>query len=161
MRKTILLFIGMMLQCLGLYAQSIGQEHQALAAFLKRMYLAAPFEGVKIVEDYDHQYLISVISLEKAKYPNPSVMNRVATVKAQAQASNFINGARIDAETIIHTTETKDSSGRQQTITETIEKIKMNSSGFVQGMQLLHSFDASEPRTVFVYSAKLQPQTKP
>ena len=129
----------------------------ALAAFLKRMYLAAPFEGVKIVEDYDHQYMISVISLEKAKYPNPSVMNRVATVKAQAQASNFINGAHIDAETIIRTTETKDSSGRQQTITATIEKIKMNSSGFVQGMQLLHSFDATEPRTVFIYSAKLQP----
>lgn len=157
MHKRLFIVTGLLLQCISLGAQSIGQEHQALAAFLKRMYLAAPFEGVKIVEDYDHQYLISVISLEKAKYPNPSVMSRVATVKAQAQASNFINGARIDAETIIRTTEAKDSSGRQQTITETIEKIKMNSSGFVQGMQLLHSFDATEPRTVFIYSAKLEP----
>jgi hypothetical protein len=68
MHKRLLLLACFLLQCLGVGAQSIGQEHQNLAAFLKRMYLAAPFEGVKIVEDYDNQYLISVIALEKAKY---------------------------------------------------------------------------------------------
>jgi hypothetical protein len=156
MYKHLLLASYFLLQCLGVGAQSIGQEHQNLAAFLKRMYLAAPFEGVKIVEDYDNQYLISVIALEKAKYPNPSVMSRVASMKAQAQASNFLNGAQINAETIIKTTESKDTSGKQQTITETIEKIKMNSAGFVQGMQLLNSFDATEPKTIFIYSSQIQ-----
>jgi hypothetical protein len=83
-------------------------------------------------------------------------MSRVASMKAQAQASNFLNGAQINAETIIKTTESKDTSGKQQTITETIEKIKMNSAGFVQGMQLLNSFDATEPKTIFIYSSQIQ-----
>jgi hypothetical protein len=32
------------------------------------MYNSAPFEGVKVIDDYDHQYFISVLSLEKGKY---------------------------------------------------------------------------------------------
>jgi hypothetical protein len=47
------------------------------------MYISNPFEGVKILDDYDHQYLVSVVNLDKTKYTNQSVMNRVAQVKAQ------------------------------------------------------------------------------
>ena len=45
-------------------AQSFNEDKTAFSNFLKRMYTAKPFEGVKIVDDYDHQYLISVNSLE-------------------------------------------------------------------------------------------------
>jgi len=42
---------------------------------------ATPFEGSKIFEDYSHKYLLSILSLEKAKYTNQSSMMRVAQVK--------------------------------------------------------------------------------
>jgi 6-pyruvoyl-tetrahydropterin synthase len=115
------------------------------------MYTAKPFEGVKIVDDYDHQYLISVISLEKAKYTSESTMNRVAQVKAQSQANTFLNGASINMEMVIKTTE-QSTKGVSNTLVETIESINQNSSGFTQGLELLTNFDnADSKRMVFIY----------
>ena len=70
-------------------AQSINDDKTSITNFIKRMYNSAPFEGVKVIDDYDHQYFISVLSLEKGKYPNESMMNRVAQVKGQSQANIF------------------------------------------------------------------------
>ena len=73
-------------------AQSFNEEKTAFANFIKRMHVAAPFDGVKIVEDYDKKYLISVVALDKSKYANASTLNRVAQVKSQAQfATVFLN----------------------------------------------------------------------
>jgi 6-pyruvoyl-tetrahydropterin synthase len=121
------------------------------------MYLSSPFEGVKIVDDYDHQYLVSVISLEKAKYTSESTMNRVAQVKAQSQASTFLNGATISMDMIITTKESKDSTNNVTTIVETVEQIKQNSVGFSQGLELLINFDNSDNLSmVFVYIRELK-----
>jgi SepF-like predicted cell division protein (DUF552 family) len=120
------------------------------------MYAASPFEGVKIVDDYDHQYLISVISLEKAKYPSESTKNRVAQVKAQSQASTFLNGATISMVMIIKTTEIKDASDNTTTVIESVESIKQNSAGFVKGLELLSNFENGDgKRMVFIYSREL------
>ena len=136
-------------------AQSFNEDKTAFTNFIKRMYIATPFEGVKIVDDYDHQYMISVISLDKAKYTDPSVMNRIAQVKAQSQANTFINGANISMDMIIKTTE-KVSKDSTSTITETVESIKQNSAGFTQGLELLTNFDnADSKRVVFVFSRAL------
>jgi hypothetical protein len=122
------------------------------------MYTATPFEGVKIVDDYDHQYMISVISLDKAKYTDPSVMNRIAQVKAQSQANTFINGANISMDMIIKTTE-KVSKDSTSSITETVESIKQNSAGFTQGLELLTNFDNNDnKRTIFIYVRELKKQ---
>lgn len=119
------------------------------------MYSNAPFEGVKIVDDYEHQYLVSVIRLEKAKYNNEATMNRVAQVKAQSQANTFINGASISMDMVITTTEIKDSLERTNTITQTVESIKQNSMGFTQGLELLNNFEnANGQRMVFIYFRK-------
>ena len=67
MKIILLLFIGCTFSS---YGQGFNEDKTAFSNFIKRMYTAAPFEGVKIVDDYDHQYLVSVISLEKAKYTN-------------------------------------------------------------------------------------------
>ena len=121
------------------------------------MYTASPFEGVKIVDDYDYQYLVSVISLEKAKYTSESTMNRVAQVKAQSQASTFLNGASISMDMIITTKEVKDSSNNLKIITETVESIKQNSVGFSQGLEFLTSLASQDNlRTVFIYIRKLE-----
>ena len=138
-------------------AQSFNGDKTAFSNFLKRMYSAKPFEGVKIVDDYANQYLVSVISLEKAKYTSESIMNRVAQVKAQSQASTFLNGATISMDMIITTKDTKDSIGNVSTIVETVEQIKQNSMGFSQGLELLTNFDNSDNlRMVFIYIRELK-----
>jgi len=138
-------------------AQSFNNDKTAFSNFLKRMYTASPFEGVKIVDDYDHQYLVSVISLEKAKYTSESTMNRVAQVKAQSQASTFLNGATISMDMIITTKETKDEKNDIATIVETVEQIKQNSVGFSQGLELLINFDKEDKlRMVWIYVRELK-----
>ena len=138
------------------FAQSFNQDKTAFANFIKRMYNSSAFEGVKIVEDYDHQYLVSVISLEKAKYTSESTMSRVAQVKAQSQANTFINGSNITMDMVIRTSETKDSMSNTHTIVETVETIKENSSGFTQGMEMLTTFDNPDGlRRLFVYCREM------
>ena len=145
------LFI-IILSVLRLSAQSFNEDKTAFSNFIKRMHQAAPFEGVKIVDDYNSQYLVSVISLEKSKYTNESIMNRVAQVKAQSQANTFINGANISMDMIINTKEIKDTSNNVKTIVETVEQIKQNSMGFTQGLELLTNFGNTEnTRMVFIY----------
>lgn len=154
------LFIAFLLLSRLSFSQSFNEDKTAFSNFLKRMYTSTPFEGVKIVDDYDHQYLVSVISLDKAKYTNPSIMNRVAQVKAQSQANTFLNGATISMEMVIKTTEqkTKDSNN---TLMETIESIKQNSMGFTQGLELLTNFDNTDNnRMVFIYFREIKKETK-
>ena len=150
MKKIILLlFIGCTFSS---YGQGFNDDKTAFSNFLKRMYNSSPFEGVKIVDDYDHQYLVSVISLEKAKYTSESVMNRVAQVKAQSQASTFLNGATISMDMIITTKETQDSTNNVTTIVETVEEIKQNSVGFSQGLELITNINDSDGlKMVFIY----------
>jgi hypothetical protein len=129
------------------FSQSINNDKTSLTNFIKRMYNSAPFEGVKVIDDYDHQYFISVLSLEKAKYPTESMMLRVAQVKGQSQASTFFNGSTISSDLIIKTTEKENA-----TTTETIETIKENAMGFVKSMELLTNFDNPDgKRMVFIF----------
>ncbi|MEI6678219.1 MAG: hypothetical protein WCL21_06410 [Mariniphaga sp.] len=152
-----LLYFLVILASIKSYGQGFSDEKVSLTNFIKRMYTAKPFEGVKIVDDYDHQYLISVISLEKAKYTSESTMNRVAQVKVQSQASTFLNGATISMDMVITTKETKDSTNNVKTIVETVEQIKQNSVGFSQGLELLTNFDnADSLRMVFIYIRELK-----
>ena len=156
MKKIILILFTLVIS-ISSNAQSFNEDKTAFSNFIKRMYSAKPFEGVKIVDDYANQYLVSVISLEKAKYTSESIMNRVAQVKAQSQASTFLNGATISMDMIITTKDTKDSIGNVSTIVETVEQIKQNSMGFSQGLELLTNFDNSDKlRVVFIYIRELK-----
>ena len=152
MNKIILLIIFKLILNIS-YSQSFNEDKMSFSNFLKRMYLSSPFEGVKIVDDYNHQYLVSVISIEKAKYSSESVMNRVAQVKAQSQASTFINGANISMDMVITTRETKDSSNKSlSNITETVESIKQNAVGFSKGLEFLINFESTDKqKMIFVY----------
>jgi dTDP-4-amino-4,6-dideoxygalactose transaminase len=57
------------------FSQSINDDKTSVTNFIKRMYNSAPFEGVKVIDDYDHQYFISVLSLEKGKYPTAQALS--------------------------------------------------------------------------------------
>ena len=136
--------------------QGFNDDKTSLSNFVKRMYNAAPFEGIKVIDNYDHQYFISLVNLEKAKYPSASTMTRVAQVKAQQQANTFFNGSFISSDFIIKTTEAK-SKDSTSTIIETMESIKENSLGFVKGMELLTNFEAAETkRMVFIYFREIE-----
>jgi hypothetical protein len=133
------------------FSQSINDDKTSITNFIKRMYKSAPFEGVKVIDDYDHQYFISVLSLEKSKYPNEAMMNRVAQVKGQSQANIFFNGSTISSYLVIKTTENK-STDKPSTAVETIESIKENAMGFVKSMELLTNFDNPDgKRMVFIF----------
>ena len=156
MQKINLVFIFLLLiASKNTYSQSFNEDKTSMVNFLKRMYNSSPFEGVKIVDDYDHQYLISVLSLDKTKYTSPSIMNRVAQVKAQSQANNYLNGSTISSDLIIKTTEQKNGE-KSSTVVETIESIKENATGFSQGLELLNNFeDEKTKRMVFIYYREL------
>ena len=153
--RIIFIFLYFVISITG-FTQSINEEKTTLSNFIKRMYSSTPFEGVKIMDDYDHQYLVSVVSLDKKKYTNPSIMNRVAQVKSQSQANTFLNGATINMEMVIKTTE-RESKGSSSVLTEIIESIKQNSSGFSQGLELLSNFDSLDNnRTIFIYIREIK-----
>jgi hypothetical protein len=140
----------------SVFPQSFNEDKTAFTNYVKRMYASAPFDGVKIIEDYDHQYLVSVIGIDKAKYTDPSVMNRVAQVKAQSQVNTYLNGASIDMNTIIRTTEITENN-QAKSVTESIEQIKQNSTGFSQGLELLTNFENSDSKKmVYVYMREIK-----
>lgn len=137
--------------------QDINSDKISLTNSIKRMYNNEPFTGVKIIEDYEHNYLISVVLLEKSKYKNTSTMNRVAHVKAQSQASAFLNGSNIEMNFIVKTTEKRSEKAKEVTV-ETLEYIKENSVGFVNGLELLSNFDSlnEEGKVVFIFIKKIE-----
>lgn len=140
-----------------MHAQSYNTEHTALARFLTRMYNSAPFEGVKVVNDYDNNYLISVVVLNPAKYRNnESTMSRVAGVKAMSQASRFFSGSKITSELIITTRE----DSTQNTTTEMLEKINEQSIGYVNALSELANFSDNQGQRIFVYYKQLDALAK-
>ena len=123
--KTIKIIIAVCLLVLSHRGQAQGynSENIALGNFLVRMYNNAPFEGVKIVSDYDNNYLLSVVLVKNSG--SESTMNRVAQVKSNRQVSQFLGGlVSISSETIIKMSENTKSG---QTIEEVTDIIKENS----------------------------------
>lgn len=150
MKKVFALLLMMISLCT--YAQGISSEKVAFTNFLIRMYNNAPFEGVRALNDYTNAYLISVLAIDKSKYKNnESVINRVASVKAMAQASRYLNGANITQDMIIHTTEKSDGTSD----TEIIESIHENSVGYVRALEQLTNFTRSDGKLVFFFATKL------
>lgn len=157
--KTIpfLSFLFLLTITINSNAQSYNDNKITIANYLKRMYNNVPFEGVKVLESAGDNYFISVISLEKAKYPSQSTMMRVAQVKGQSQANTFFNGSTNSSDLVIKTTDEKqkDSANTKTTI-ETIETIRENSIGFVKAMELLTNFDIEEgKKMVFIFYKEL------
>ena len=155
--KNNLTLVLLLLIAFSTYSQSINADKVSLTNFIKRMYNSAPFEGVKVIDDYDHQYFISVLSLEKGKYSNEAMMNRVAQVKGQSQANIFFNGSTISSDLVIKTTENKSTYKPATSAVETIESIKENAMGFVKSMELLTNFDNPDgKRMVFIFYKEMK-----
>ena len=147
LRKSVF-FIGFLsFVALSTYAQGFNSNKVALTNFLVRMYNNAPFEGVRAVDDYEDAYLISVLALDKSKYKTESALNRVASVKAMAQASRYLNGSTISQEMIIHTSEKAD----KNSDVDIIEIIRENSVGYVKALEQLTNFTRADGKQVFIF----------
>ena len=153
MRKFLLSMVLCFISTMML-AQSFDQERIALAKFIERMYKSSPFEGCRIVDDYDNSYLLSVVELDKSKYKTTSVMNRVAQVKSQRNAGEFFNGTQSYSEITIRTPKSEEKGGSKE-MAETYEIIRTNSTGFVQQMALLTNFETENGFVVFVFYKKV------
>ena len=133
-------------------AQGYNTENTALANFIIRMYDNAPFEGVKIVSDYDTDYLLSVVTVKNTG--SESAMNRVAQVKCQRQVSQFLNGiVKVSSETIIKTSEDV-KTGRN--IEEITDIIRENSVGFTRAMQVLTVQDTPSGEKCYMFFRKIE-----
>lgn len=141
----IILFVG------STNAQSYDSDRVSFTNFLIRMYNDAPFEGVRAVNDYDDAFLISVLALDKEKYKTEAILNRVASVKAMANASRYLNGSNITQDMIIHTTEKSDGTSD----TEIIENIRENSVGYVKALEQLTNFKRKDGMQVFIFITPL------
>ena len=150
MRKLILSTILSVI-ALGVFAQSYNSDRVSFTNFLIRMYNDAPFEGVRAVNDYDNAFLISVLALDKEKYKTESALNRVASIKAMAQASRYFNGSNITQEMIIHTTEKADGTSD----TDIIENIREHSVGYVKALEQLTNFKRKDGLQVFIFITPL------
>lgn len=119
------------------FSQDFGGDKISIGNFVRRMYTTQPFNGVKILQTQDGQdYMVSVVELKKDPLKPESILSRIASVKAKAYASQFINGSNISTDVYVITTEekTKDSVIAKTTMQEVL---KESSVGFVDGMELL------------------------
>lgn len=135
---------------LSLFAQGYDEDRINLAMFIERMYNNEPFDGCRIVDDYDNSYMLAVVVLDKGKYQNTLAMNRVAQVKSQRTAGEFFNGSQSYTEMVIRTPRSEEKGG-DPAMVETMEIIKVNSIGYVKQMQLLTTFDGEDNTKVYVY----------
>ncbi len=153
MNKKIIFSTFLLFVTLGVYAQSYNSDRVAFTNFLVRMYNNAPFDGVRVVNDDDgNSFLISVLALDKTKYKTESVLNRVASVKAMAQASRYFNGANSYEDIIIRTSEK--SNGESDT--EVIMNLRENSAGYVKALEQLTNFLREDGKQVFIFMAPLE-----
>lgn len=153
--KLVCTALLILLSLWGANAQGYNTNRTALSNFLTRMYNNAPFEGVRIVKDYDKSYIISVLELNNSKYLSESVRDRVAGVKAMAQVSKFINGSRITQDLIINTSESSDGN----TKTDVTEEIREYSIGLVKSLELLTSFPKDSNNQVFIYIKEIDKES--
>ena len=148
-----LLLLGILISFTNeINAQGYDQERIQLAKFIERMYNNAPFDGCRIVDDYDNSYLLSVVALDKSKYKTAQIMNRVADVKSQRNAGEFFNGSQSYTSMTIKTPKGEE---HESDMTEVYELIRVNSIGYVKQMQLLTSFEDNVKMQVFVYYKKV------
>lgn len=153
MRRIIFVIFALSFCLTSVSAQGYNQEQTALKNFLVRMYKAQPFEGVKVVSDYNNNYLLSVV-LVADKGQSETARNRIAQVKSQRQVSQYLGGlVAIQSETIIRTTENVK---EEKTIEEITDIIKENSIGFTKAMEVLTVIDAANNHKCYMFYRRVE-----
>lgn len=134
--------------------KSFNEDREALAEYVKQLYLKSPFTDITIIENFASRFLVSIVALDRANYKSLSDMNRVASIKAKSQVSRYFNGSMTEEIFIIQTTPKLNDAG---SVAESITATKETSSGWVNSLDLLTTFMAeNDQQKVFVYTKKLE-----
>ena len=148
--KKIYVIVLISMVCIIANAQNYDEDRVVFSNFVERLYNNSPFEGCRIIDDYDRTYLLSIVVLDPTTYKAKTAMNRVSQVKSQRNAGEFFNGTLSFSEFVVQTEKSK-GYGKNKNISDTIESIKTSSIGFVQQMQLLTTFYDEDHNMVYVY----------
>ena len=152
LNKLHLLFIAILSFNTMALPQSYNSERVTLSNYLIRMYEQTPFEGVKVVEGYYDQYLISVVVLSIIENEDVFSMDRVAEIEARSQANRFFNSSKISVEKdVIRMSEIADEKKTRKAITVVNEK----SFGYIKALELL-SKNEIDNKMVYFYSTKIK-----
>jgi hypothetical protein len=155
--KFLFSFFTLVIVAVSMHAQDFGGDKVSIGNFVRRVYNSQPFNGVKVLHAQDGlDYLISVVELKIDLSKSESIQSRIASVKAKAYASQYINGSNVSTEVLVVATEEriKDSVINKTTIQEIL---KENSVGFVDFMELLTNFGTSDgSKTVYVFYRELK-----
>lgn len=143
---------------IAVYSQSFNSEKDIFINFIKRQYEQEEYEGIKLIEDYERTYIISILSLNKKSYPSSSTMFRVAKVKATQQIGAYTSGVQISSEVLFRTVE----DDKDSVNIEKIEVIVEQSKSFVREVELLASFPKknADNEIVFIYSKEIKYKKK-
>lgn len=137
-----------------IFAQSYDEDRIVLANFVERLYNNNPFEGCRILDDYDNKYLLSVVLLDPSKQKVKSAMNRTAQIKSQRNAGEFVNGTQTYSEFVIKTPKGENNEDVED-LSQTFDVIRSNSTGYIQQMQLLTTFEDEDHMKVYVFYKEL------
>jgi hypothetical protein len=151
MKKSILLLLHIISTTIVL-GQDFGGEKVGLSNFIKRFYNVAPFTGVKLFQSEDGKdYLVSVVELKTDPLKSENVQSRIASLKAKAYTSQYLNGSNVSTDLIVITASQK-SKDSVVSKTEIQEILKESSAGFVDGMEMLTKFESNSGREiVYIY----------
>ena len=136
-------------------AKVIKKKNEKLAKYITNLYNQSPFEGVKIVEEKGVSYLVSLSVQVISSHKTLSTTNRVAQIKARRNAMVFLNGSNITSETILKTGETVTDNSISY-YESYFDNINENAAGFLDGMQVLTTFNSSNGKEyIYVIYKKL------
>lgn len=153
-RDFLVLLLSLIISSDFCIAQGINTEKNSFINFLKRQYEQENYEGIRLVEDYDKTYIISVLALSKNTYSSSGTMFRVAKVKATQQIGAYIDGTQTSSELLVRTTD----NGTDSVSVEKVEIIRESSNSFVKSVEYLTSFPKTDnsDEVVFIYSKEIE-----
>jgi hypothetical protein len=94
--------------------------------------------------------LITVVTLENAKYTSATMRDKAANMKAKQMTNILLNGSVISSDAVIKTEETDKAVNISNT-----EIVKENSMGFINGLELLKSLEINSNQTTYIYYSKI------
>ena len=119
---------------------------EKLSDFVKKSLKKKPFDGSKIISAPNNKFLISVITLENSKYASTILRDKVSLMKSKQQINAMLNGSTISSELIIRTDNNDTSTEVKNT-----EIITEQAIGFVDGIELLTSYETLENKSTYIY----------
>ncbi len=124
---------------------------ETLSSYLSAHLKKTPGDGAKVIVSNQSKFIISTITLEDSKFSNPSLRDKVASMKAKQQVNLLLNGSTISSESIINLS-TNDLRNNNS-ISETI---KESSIGFINGLQLLKTIIIKPNNTTYLFYSKYE-----